>query len=138
MTGACPTRIASVRAPPTTDTWNDGRLHFVDAGGIPVRAGDWVVVRDATDAGWIAEVVVAPEQLVECPFGLQTPSALPTVVRVAEAHERPPARTAGAGLALLGSLELPTWTTVTERAGLPPSARQSPPEHERKNQQDDG
>lgn len=102
-------RIAGVRPPPTSPLWAGGRLRFADAGSLPLASGDWVLV-DRGDGGsepWVGEVVVAPEQLVEAaPLGDR-----PRILRLADVGERPPARSEGAGLRLLRSLDLPDSAT---------------------------
>lgn len=111
-------RIAGIRPPPTSPRWDGGRLRFADAGALPLAPGDWVVV-DEADAegrpgagdGWVGEVVVAPEQIVEAAsFG-----TLPRIARLAHPDERPPARTEGTGLVLLRSLGLPAADTHATR-----------------------
>jgi hypothetical protein len=103
-------RIAGVRPPPTSPLWDGGHLRFADAGSLPLMPGDWVVVEvvgGTPGEPWVGEVVVAPEQVVEAvPLGM-----LPRILRPAGVGERPPARTEGAGLRLLRSLDLPDSAT---------------------------
>ena len=120
--------IAGIRPPPTSPRWNDGRLHFAEAGDVPLQVGDWVVVDGVASEPWIGEVIVAPEQIVEAtPFG-----DLPRVLRPADATERPAARTEGAGLSVLRSLDLPDWATRPGSAGpasaAPPSSDDERPQ----------
>ena len=124
-------RIVGVRAAPSSPQWDGGRLYFADAVSLALALGDWVVVeplaRDAAaDEPWVGEVVVAPEQVVEAaPLG-----PLARVARPADAGERPPARTEGAGLRLVSSLHLPDWATRSRSAAAP--------EHEGREQQRGG
>jgi hypothetical protein len=99
-------RVVGVRPPPTSPLWEDGRLRFADAGSLAPAPGAWVLV-DAPDGAWVGQVVVAPEQIAEA----AELGPLPAILRLATDAERPPARAAGAGLALLDSLDLPSWAT---------------------------
>jgi hypothetical protein len=80
---------------------NRGPLRWVEPGAFTLAHGDRVLVREG-GAEWLAEVVVAPERLVEWPD--LTP--LPTVVRRALPAEWPEAAPTD-GRRLLESLGLP-------------------------------
>ncbi len=76
-------------------------LVFLEAPGLDVRTGDWVILDDDV-GGKVGRVIVAPGQVVESALGESRQYS----IRPAHAHERP-ARRRGAGGALLDSLGLP-------------------------------
>ena len=101
-------------------------LVWVDAGGLAVEVGEWVVL--AGEGGeQVGEVVVRPSQVIESVLV----GALPFIVRRAGVEELPPTGT-GHGAALLRSLELPAW------AAEPPAASGGgpPPDEQRSREQD--
>lgn len=131
MTDSARPCVVGVRPPPTAPEWEQGRLRYARPGRLDVRVGDWVVVESQAGEGWVGEVIVAPEQLVESP----PMNTLPTVARLARPDERPPARAVGAGLSLLDSLGMPEWATRPSRETATESVRELPTEEKRQQEQ---
>jgi hypothetical protein len=95
-----PGRPVGVR--PAGDRW--APIRWADPGGLALDVGQRVMVRDGTGE-WPAEVVVSADRIVEAP-------ALEGLVLVIGPADDAawPAAPAGAGLALLRSLNLPDPT----------------------------
>lgn len=77
-------------------------LMYADDSGLNVTVGELVVVALASGEA-VGRVLVAPSQVVES----QIADPLPPIVRRAAPNEAPSLRPAGAGAALLRSLNLP-------------------------------